>query len=77
MKKLFHYPKQRSAGRRRYPFAILADLLHWSPVVVFALSAIAIIPLRGYIGAATEVLTACARGPRIGGLLNATLGRCS
>ncbi len=58
------------------PFAILADLLHWSPVAVFALSAIAIIPLAGYIGAATEVLAAYT-SPRIGGLLNATLGNAA
>jgi Ca2+:H+ antiporter len=58
------------------PFAILADLLHWSPIVVFTLSAIAIIPLAGYIGAATEVL-AQHTNPRIGGLLNATLGNAA
>ena len=58
------------------PFAILADLLHWSPVVVFALSAIAIIPLAGYIGAATEVLAAYT-SPRIGGSAQCNLGQCS
>ncbi len=58
------------------PFAILADLLQWSPIVVFALSAIAIIPLAGYIGATTEVLAAYTN-PRIGGLLNATLGNAA
>lgn len=58
------------------PFAILADLLQWSPIVVFALSAIAIIPLAGYIGTATEVL-AQHTNPRIGGLLNATFGNAA
>jgi Ca2+:H+ antiporter len=58
------------------PFAILADLLHWSPITVFTLSAIAIIPLAGYIGASTEVLAAYTN-PRIGGLLNATLGNAA
>jgi Ca2+:H+ antiporter len=58
------------------PFAVLANLLHWSPIVVFALAAIAIIPLAGYIGAATEVLAAYTN-PRIGGLLNATLGNAA
>jgi Ca2+:H+ antiporter len=58
------------------PFAILADLMHWSPIVVFALSATAIIPLAGYIGASTEVLAAYTN-PRIGGLLNATLGNAA
>jgi Ca2+:H+ antiporter len=58
------------------PFAILAVTLHWSPITVFTLSAIAIIPLAGYIGAATEVL-AFHTNPRIGGLLNATLGNAA
>ncbi len=58
------------------PFAILSDILHWSPTVVFVLSAIAIIPLAGYIGASTEVLAAYTN-PRIGGLLNATLGNAA
>ena len=58
------------------PFAIIGELLHWSPVAVFGLSAIAIIPLAGYIGAATEVLAAYTN-PRIGGLLNATLGNAA
>jgi Ca2+:H+ antiporter len=58
------------------PFAILADLLHWSPMVGFVLAAIAIIPLAGYIGASTEVLAAYTT-PRIGGLLNATLGNAA
>jgi Ca2+:H+ antiporter len=58
------------------PFAVLAELLHWSPIAVFILSALAIIPLAGYIGAATEVL-AFYTNPRIGGLLNATLGNAA
>lgn len=58
------------------PFAILARLLHWSPVAVFTLAAISIVPLAGYIGAATEVL-AFYTNPRIGGLLNATLGNAA
>ena len=59
-----------------FPFAVLGDLLHWSPTVVFALSAIAIIPLAGYIGKSTEIL-AYHTNPRIGGLLNATLGNAA
>jgi Ca2+:H+ antiporter len=58
------------------PFAILAEILHWSPIAIFIISAIAIIPLAGYIGAATEVL-AFHTNPRIGGLLNATLGNAA
>ena len=58
------------------PFAILAELIHWSPIAVFIITAVAIIPLAGYIGAATEVL-AYHTSPRIGGLLNATLGNAA
>ena len=55
------------------PLAILADLLHGSPVLVFAFAALGVIPLAGLIGEATEEL-ATHTGPRLGGLLNATLG---
>lgn len=58
------------------PVAILGDLLHWSPVLIFALSALAIVPLAGLLGDATEALAA-KTGPRIGGLLNATLGNAA
>ncbi len=58
------------------PFAILASALGWSPVVVFVSSALAIIPLAGFIGVATEVL-AYHTNPRLGGLLNATLGNAA
>jgi Ca2+:H+ antiporter len=58
------------------PLAILAELLHWGPTWVFLLSAVAIIPMARYIGNATEVLAAHT-GPRIGGLLNATLGNAA
>jgi Ca2+:H+ antiporter len=55
------------------PAAIGAELLQASPVMVFSLSALAIIPLSGFLGRATEELTAYT-GPTVGGLLNATLG---
>lgn len=58
------------------PIAILADGLHRSPVIVFVTSALAVIPLAGLMGEATEVL-AEKTGPRIGGLLNATLGNAA
>jgi Ca2+:H+ antiporter len=58
------------------PFAVLAEILNWSPIAVFIISAIAIIPFAGYIGTATEVL-AFHTSPRIGGLLNATLGNAA
>ena len=56
--------------------ALLAELFHWGPFWIFAISAIALIPLAGLIGDATEVL-AFYTGPRIGGLLNATLGNAA
>jgi Ca2+:H+ antiporter len=58
------------------PVAIVADLLHMSPVIVFATSALGIIPLAALLGEATEVL-AQHTGPRLGGLINATLGNAA
>lgn len=55
------------------PAAIAAEFMHASPVVVFGLSALAIVPLSGYLGRATEEIAAYT-GPTLGGLLNATLG---
>ena len=55
------------------PFAFLASLFGWGDTWVFVLSAISIIPMASYIGQSTEVLAAYT-GPRVGGLLNATLG---
>jgi len=58
------------------PVALAAELLHWSPIIVFVTSALAIAPLAGFLGDATEAL-AVKTGPRIGGLLNATLGNAA
>ncbi len=58
------------------PLAILAQYGGWGPVWVFALSALAVVPLAGLIGDATEAL-AHYTGPRLGGLLNATLGNAA
>ena len=58
------------------PLTLAAELLHWSPLAVFILAGIAIIPMAAYIGEATESL-AHFTGPRIGGLLNATLGNAA
>lgn len=58
------------------PFAIAARFLNWGPLWVFTLSAISIIPLAYYIGEGTESLAAHTN-PRIGGLLNATLGNAA
>ena len=40
---------------------------------MFGLAALAIVPLSGYLGKATEEIAAYT-GPTLGGLLNATLG---
>jgi Ca2+:H+ antiporter len=58
------------------PLALLAEFLHWGPYLVFIFSAIGVVPMASYIGQATEVL-ATYTGPRIGGLLNATLGNAA
>ena len=56
-----------------FPIAILAEIFHWGDLVVFATAALAIVPFAGLMGEATEAL-ADKTGPRIGGLLNASLG---
>jgi Ca2+:H+ antiporter len=58
------------------PLAYLAEYLHWGPLWVFALSALSVIPLAALIGEGTEALAAYTN-PRIGGLLNATLGNAA
>jgi len=58
------------------PIAIAGKFLHWPPLLVFAVSALAIVPLASLIGQATEEL-ATHTGPRLGGLLNATLGNAA
>ena len=58
------------------PATILGEFLHLDPIWVFIFSAIGIIPLARYIGTATEVLAASS-GPRVGGLINATLGNAA
>jgi Ca2+:H+ antiporter len=58
------------------PIAVLAELLKLGDLISFAASALAIIPLAGLMGESTEAL-AEKTGPRIGGLLNATLGNAA
>lgn len=58
------------------PFALLAEIGNWGEIWVFVLSSLAIIPLAGLIGSSTEALTVYT-GPRLGGLLNATLGNAA
>ena len=58
------------------PAAIILDLTHSSPLLVFIASALAIVPLACVLGEATSVLAAYS-GPVIGGMLGATLGNAT
>jgi Ca2+:H+ antiporter len=58
------------------PLTLAGELAHWPPLAIFILACIAIVPMAAYIGEATESL-AHFTGPRIGGLLNATLGNAA
>jgi Ca2+:H+ antiporter len=58
------------------PLTLTGELLHWPALAIFILACVAIIPTAAYIGEATESL-AHFTGPRIGGLLNATLGNAA
>ncbi|MGE5326989.1 MAG: calcium/proton exchanger, partial [Deltaproteobacteria bacterium] len=55
------------------PVAILLKAFHASPILIFAASSLAIIPLSSLLGDATEELAAHS-GPALGGFLNSTLG---
>ncbi len=58
------------------PISLVADLMHLSQTLMFALSALAIIPLAGLMGEATEEISFYS-GPRIGGFLNGTFGNAT
>src|SRR6266516_6780997 len=58
------------------PVALWMGLTHASPTWVFVVSCLAILPLAGLMGEATEHLTH-RTGPGIGGLLNATFGNAA
>ena len=58
------------------PLAVIAEFFLHNNLLIFATSAIALVPLAGVLGEATEEL-ALHYGPRIGGLLNATLGNAA
>ncbi len=58
------------------PVTITIELLHADPLAVFLCSSLAIVPLAGLLGRATEHLTTHV-GAGIGGLLNASLGNAA
>src|SRR5215207_3424455 len=55
------------------PIALVLDIAHASPSVIFFAAALGIIPTAALMGIATEELAARS-GPGIGGLLNVTFG---
>ena len=59
-----------------FPVALLAEILGWGAGWVFGLSALGVIPFAGLISDATENIAA-RTGPKMGGLLNATLGNAA
>src|SRR5690242_6455363 len=58
------------------PISIYLWLTNASQTLTFIASALALVPLAGLIGRATEDIAA-ATGPTIGGLLNATFGNAT
>ena len=58
------------------PISLVLHFVHASPALVFLSAALAIVPLAGYMGEATEEL-AKHLGPSVGGLLNATFGNAT
>ena len=58
------------------PIAFILEFTHASPTLIFLASAIAIVPLAGWLGHATEAL-ATHLGAAVGGLLNATFGNAN
>ena len=58
------------------PVSLAFDLLRADPVLIFASAALAIVPLAGFMGKATEELSKRA-GAGIGGFLNATFGNAT
>ncbi|WP_121970076.1 calcium/proton exchanger [Leptolyngbya sp. BC1307] len=58
------------------PVSLAAHFLGWGDLIVFVTAALAIIPLAGWMGAATEEI-AIVVGPSLGGLMNATFGNAT
>lgn len=58
------------------PVSIVLEFMHAAPGWTFASACLAIIPLAGLMGTATEELAKCL-GPTWGGLLNATFGNAT
>ena len=76
MKKLFAVENILNLLLLFVPIAIVLELTHASPAWIFTASCLAIIPLAGLMGKATEHL-AETLGEGVGGLLNATFGNAA
>jgi Ca2+:H+ antiporter len=58
------------------PISIVAEFMKMNSVLIFIFSSLAIIPLAGFMGEATEEISIYS-GPKIGGFLNATFGNAT
>lgn len=58
------------------PISVALELMHADPLWIFIAASIAIIPLAGLMGEATEEI-AVYSGPKVGGLINATFGNAT
>lgn len=76
MKQLFKFENLRNGLLIFLPVAAFLEFTHAAPVLIFVTSCLAIIPLAGLMGKATEHL-AEKMGAGIGGLLNATFGNAA
>jgi Ca2+:H+ antiporter len=78
MKKILSYIKEHPLYLLllAFPFAVISKADAWNASWTFGLSAAGVIPLAGLIGEATESL-ASHTGPKLGGLINASLGNAA
>jgi Ca2+:H+ antiporter len=58
------------------PLSIIGHFLKWPSTFMFISTCLAIVPLAGYLGMATEEI-ATFTGPKFGGFLNATFGNAT
>lgn len=58
------------------PVSFILEFVSVSPVIMFIVPCLAILPLAMYMGVATEEI-ACYTGPKLGGFLNATFGNAT
>lgn len=58
------------------PASIVLNYMHAAPLLIFIMACVAVLPLAGYMGEATEHLSH-RTGPAMGGFLNATFGNAA